>query len=181
VTTSHVATDAELNTLLPVKSFVAEGRIGDLGGAATFELDIGAETSAPAQTAQYAWPNGVDVPFTITLSGGVAKLIVGSKTVSYTVAQTPGGDFYVRTRSNKAGASIKISSLALGGVPIPDQSYAVYGTNGGLDILRIQGGNLSTPFTLTGIAVVASRTGVARTGSPPMARSTSARISAAVW
>ena len=188
VTTSHIATDAELNALLPVKSFVAEGRIGDLGGAATFELDIGAETSAPAQTAQYAWPNGVDVPFTITLSGNVAKLIVGSKVVSYTVAQTPGGDFYVRTRSNKAGASIKISSLVLNDVSISDQSYAVYGTNGGLDILRVQGSDLTTPFALTGIARLSWNTssapnnsnlafqvkfGVAPSGTPPAVQITS--------
>lgn len=161
VTTSHIATDTELNALLPVKSFVGEGRIGNNANNGTFELDIGAETSSPAQTAQDVWPKNVDVPFTLAFGGGVASLVVASKTVSYTPTQTPGGDFFVRTPATRTGTSITIHSRNLDGVPIPDQSYAVHGTNGGLDILRVAGADLATPFTLTGMARLNW------TGSPP--------------
>ena len=41
ITTSHIATDTELIAMLSDTMFVAEGRIGDRGGAATFELDVG--------------------------------------------------------------------------------------------------------------------------------------------
>jgi len=54
LTTSHLATDDALFALLPAFDFVAEGRIGDLGGAATFELDLGATTSAPSVGASSA-------------------------------------------------------------------------------------------------------------------------------
>jgi len=53
ITTSHLTTDAQLTQLLPTKLFVAEGRIGDRSGHATFELDIGQDTNAPVQTADY--------------------------------------------------------------------------------------------------------------------------------
>ncbi|MDD4858318.1 MAG: hypothetical protein PHD74_09475, partial [Candidatus Krumholzibacteria bacterium] len=54
----HLGTDAELLAIISDTVFVAEGRIGDLGGAATFELDLGKSTAAPSVTAQYAWTSG---------------------------------------------------------------------------------------------------------------------------
>lgn len=63
---SHLSGDAALAALSPTFSFAAEGRIGDLGGAATFELDLGHDTAAPATTAQYNWVSGQVEPFTLT-------------------------------------------------------------------------------------------------------------------
>ena len=40
IVTSHLSSDAQLLALLSDTLFVAEGRIGDGSGAATFEIDL---------------------------------------------------------------------------------------------------------------------------------------------
>jgi len=159
LSTSHLATDAELFALLPTFDFVAEGRIGDLGGAATFELDLGATTSAPAVMAQYAWQNAVVEPFTLVYDAGAAeaRFTLGGHTLIYSTL-LGADELFVRTRAIPAGSSVVVQDLVLDGDPVGDLSQA---SGDGLDILRIEGGTLMDGFVLTGNAVLAW------TGTPP--------------
>jgi len=159
LTTSHLANDAALFALSPSFDFVAEGRIGDLGGAATFEIDLGASTSAPYVTAQYPWQSGTLEPFTLLYDAQAseARFTLGGHTL---VFPTPIGadELFVRTRAIPVGSSAVVQDMVLDGVSVGDVSQAA---GDGLDILRIQGGLLTDGFVLTGNAVLAW------TGTPP--------------
>lgn len=67
----------------PALRFVGEGRIGDRGGAATFEYDVGRTTDAPAATGQFAWGNGSSVRFRFRYDAGtsLALLAIGTAPV----------------------------------------------------------------------------------------------------
>ncbi len=161
IPSSHLSSDNDMLTLVQQFAFIGEGRIGDRGGAATFELDLGPDTGAPAQTANYAWPNGAPVAFTLTYDSG-ADLVtfdMGGHTLTY----TPGSGFselFVRTRATDGGTSVVVDSLQLDGVDICGQS-AADGSASGLDILRIENQNLQDGFVLTGRATMTW------TGTPP--------------
>jgi hypothetical protein len=153
LTVSHLASDADLFALSPTYAFIAEGRIGDGAGAATFELDLGPDTGAPAVTAQYGWVSAAVEPFTLVYSPGLGLVTftLGGKTLVY--APLLGfTDVFVRTRAVEAGTAVTVTDLVLDGVAVADLSSAV-GADG-LDILRIQGGVLADGFTLTGNAVL---------------------------
>lgn len=152
-TTSHIATDAELVAMLSDSMFVAEGRIGDRGGAATFELDLGHSTSAPATTAQYPWISGQAEPFSLVYNSGtgVVTFSLGGRTLTYLTQRFQFGDMFVRTRATVAGTSVVVSDLVLEGSPVGDISSAA---GVGLDILWISGAALADGFTLTGTAVL---------------------------
>jgi hypothetical protein len=150
--TEHIGSDAELNGLLDEVSFVAEGRIGDLGGNATFELDLGQDTGAPADQANLPWVNGQMYAFSIFYDQG-------TNTVEYslsgeTLVYQPAGaftDIFVRTRAVHESTSVSVTDLMLDGMAIGDSSIAI---GAGLDILRISGADLMDGFTLTGNAML---------------------------
>src|SRR3990172_741658 len=152
IVTTHYATDPAMQNI----PFEAEGRIGDRGGAATFELDIGPTTATPAQTAQYAWRKGVTEPFILTYNNitGVVSFTVGEKILTY-IPVTPitvSSDIYILTRATSSfgmtSSSIVLNNLVLNGIPVVDSSTSSY-PGGGLDILEISGENLAHGFTLT--------------------------------
>ena len=157
--TSHLTSDADMLDLVQDFAFVAEGRIGDRGGAATFELDLGPDTGAPAQTAQYDWPNGTAVPFTLEYDAGLdlVTFTVGAHVLTY--APDPGfAEIYIRARATNAGTAMLVDGLVLNGTPVNDQSHAV---GDGLDILRITGEAVQLGFVLTGDATMSW------SGTPP--------------
>jgi hypothetical protein len=155
LTTSHLATDAEMLAVLNNIVFVAEGRIGDQGGAATFELDLGQDTGAPVVQKQHTWPNGIAEPFTLSYDAG-ANLVtfdIGGKFLQY----TPGPNFdliVVRTRATQDLTSCVVGNMVLDGMPVGDQSSASGPDPGGLDNLLIEGGELEDGFILTGDATL---------------------------
>ena len=156
----HISSDAELNALISDTIFVAEGRIGDRGGAATFELDLGQSTAAPAVTRQYAWQNGFVEPFSLVydIATGNVTFSLGGQTLVYHTPFINFGDIFVRTRAVYAGTSVVVSDLVLDGESVGSASSA---TGPGLDIVWISGGTLMDGFTLTGSAVLSW------TGTPP--------------
>ena len=162
-TVSHIATDTELLALISDTIFVAEGRIGDRGGAATFELDLGQSTAAPNTSAQYGWVSGQAEPFTITYNNvtGLVTFTLGGKTLTYTTPFPMFGDIFVRTRAVEVDRSVIVQDLVLNGQSVGDVSNAV---GPGLDILWISGASLLNGFTLTGTATLAW-TGAAPTQS----------------
>lgn len=157
--TTHVATDQEMLQQVQQFAFVAEGRIGDRGGAATFEMDLGPDTGAPAAAAQYDWPNGIAVPFSVEYqpSGPLVIFTLGSQQLTY-VPDVGLGEIFFRTRATETGTSILLDQLALNGDAICGNSQA---TGDGLDILRLADQNLLLPWTLTGQATLVW------TGTPP--------------
>jgi hypothetical protein len=142
---------------------VAEGRIGDRGGAATFELDLGDNTGNPAATAQYPWLSGVAEPFTLTYDKvtNVVTFTLGGRILTYSPAVSF-REFFVRTRAVDASASVQVVDLVLNGQGVGDVSAATGPDD--LDILAVSGVDIYQGFTLTGVAVL-TWTGTAPTQS----------------
>ena len=153
ILTSHIATDAEMLSKITAIAFVAEGRGGDGGGAATFELDLGEDTGNPAVTEQYAWTSGAVEPFTLSYDSGTNTVTfsLGGETLQFQPIITF-AEIFVRTRAVNANSSITVDNLFLNGMPVNDQSTCA--GPGGLDILAISGEPLMTGFTMTGDATM---------------------------
>ena len=148
IVTSHIASDADMLAQIHDLSFVCEGRIGDRGGAATYEQDI----NTGAVQAQYNWPNKTPVGFGIVYDNltNLLQFTVGGQTLNYHPTD-PFGEIYIRTRAVNAGTSILLDNLILDGVSLGDTSYAS-ASSAGLDILWVRGfaDPATSGFTLTG-------------------------------
>jgi hypothetical protein len=153
--TEHLDNDAELVAALTDTLFVAEGRGGDGAGVATFELDLGPDSGAPAATAQYGWVSGQPEPFSITYDAGNGDIefTLGGEVLSYSTPYPEFGDMFIRTRAVDDGSAVVVDDLVLDGFAIMDQSSAA-SPGGGLDILWIKQAELSDGFTLTGTATL---------------------------
>lgn len=160
IVTSHLSSDADMLAAIQNIAAVAEGRIGDRGGAATFELDLGDDTGNPSSTAQHVWQSGLAEPFTLAYDPGtnVMSFTLGGKTLTY----SPGLSFreiFVRTRAVDDGTGVEVYDLFIDGEAVGDVS-ATTGV-GGLDILAISGIDIYQGFTMTGTAALTW------TGTPP--------------
>lgn len=146
-TTSNL-TDAEAGALIQSSAWVAEGRFGDRGGRATFELDLGPDTARPARQAQFDWPNGSGVPFELRYDSttSLVHFAVGHQELSYAA---PGEftDLFIRARSATGSASILMDNLALDGTPLAAYAFA---DGNSADVLRVSAAGLAGGFTLTG-------------------------------
>jgi hypothetical protein len=152
--TQHYTTDQQLFDVLDGIAFVAEGRIGDRGGAATFELDLGQDTGAPDVQENYDWSSGVTEPFSLTYDSGsnTVTFSLGGRTLQY---QPLVGfeDMFIRCRAVDANTQVSVDNLFLDGCPVADQASAD-GNGSGLDILALTGIQLDQGFTLTGNATL---------------------------
>jgi hypothetical protein len=160
LTTQHLTSDADMLSVLSDTLFVGEGRIGDGWSAATFEIDLGGDTGNPATTAQYGWPNGTAVSWTLAYdhTTDLVTFTVDGITLSYTTPLDGFTDVFVRTRAVNVNTEILVDELVLDGEVVGDISNAV---GSGLDILWISGGSLFDGFTMTG------RTTMSWTGDMP--------------
>ena len=165
LTVTHLATDAQMLALLNDTLFVSEGRIGDRGGAATFEVDLGGDTGAPATTGQYNWQSGVPVNWSLSFNSGtnLCTFVLDTVVLQYVTPLSGFTDLFVRTRAVNANSQIVVDNMVLDGVGVGDASSA-NGNTSGLDILWISGGTLSDGYTLTG-RVTMTWTGTAPTQS----------------
>jgi hypothetical protein len=154
IVTSHLSSDAEMVALLSDTIFVAEGRIGDRGGSATHELDLGYSTGSPDVTSDYDWQNGIPVSFSLAydFATGLVTYTLGGTVLNYTTPYSGFGDLFIRTRANPAGSAITVYDLVIGGQPLTETSSAV--GSGGLDILWISGISAASGFTLEGTVVL---------------------------
>lgn len=155
---THVPSDADLESVLPdsKKAFVAEGRIGDRGGSATFELDLGTNSAAPAVTRDYDWQNGMRESFTLVynVERNLVLFACGTQTMSFAPEKgRPMTDIFVRVRADEAGSSARIDEIMIDGEGFSEPSSAA-GANG-VDILWIRGANLADGFLMTGVAKLA--------------------------
>lgn len=146
----YFSSDAIFGTVISDSVFVAEGRIGDLGGTTTYELDLGASTTAPAGTEQFAWGNGVAYPFTLSFDifSQLATFTVAGHTLTYTSNYALFDALFIRTRSVYANTFVGVFDLVLDGITVPGASIA--NEPNGLRILQIYGAPLQDGFTLSG-------------------------------
>jgi len=159
ILTEHLAGDTELINAIDELIFVAEGRIGDRGGKATFELKLNQDTGIPGgPQAQFDWQSGDAVDFTLTFNPGstsTAQFSLGGQTLNYSfTGGTLPTDIFIRTRATKAGSSALVDSLVLDGDAVNDSSFAD-GDGAGLDNLRIASATMiDDGFVLTGSSVL---------------------------
>lgn len=141
--------------------FVAEGRIGDRGGNATYELSINNDVNqgaAPATQEQFDWGNGKLEDFSLEYTGSQVNYIVGGKTLTSTAFSGPVNDLFLRTyASNNSTATL--NNLVLGGNQIGNLSSTATGTNTDTDYIEIS--DISAPFKITG------QTALSWTGTAP--------------
>lgn len=130
--------------------FVAEGRIGDLGGTATYELSINEDVKKganPVQQQQYAWENNKPVDFSLEYTGSTVNYTVDGKLLSSNAFNGPVNDIFIRTfASNNSVASL--TNLAFNGEGIGDLLSSSLGIGSDVDYLRIR--EISDPFVITG-------------------------------
>jgi hypothetical protein len=147
----HAANDLDF-----VQGAVAELRIGDRGGRATFEADVGHSTARPHETAQVDWVNGEPVDVTIAYDPEAAAftLTLGQQTLS-TVPALAGRDLLLRARSTRSSARMVLTDLSLDGLPLDaDVDSAGPFSDDGRNVLHVHGRWLEEGFTLTGRAIL---------------------------
>ncbi|MCW6037423.1 PEP-CTERM sorting domain-containing protein [Spirulina subsalsa FACHB-351] len=153
VTLHKLSSDQEMNDLMHNIAFVAEGRIGDLGGPATHELNLHeSDPGKPDITAHYSWGNERTDTFILAYDApsGWVNFSIGGETISHVYTDSF-SDIFVRTRAVDAQSQIRVDNLQLDGVMLDGFSHAIAET-GGLDILHIAG--VTTSFLLFGQATM---------------------------
>ncbi len=142
--------DSVFDDVVSDSLFVAEGRFGDLGGAATFELDLGQSTAAPAQTAQFDWGNDVSYPFSLSFDPAtrLVTFTVDGVTLTYTSDYSVFDAIFIRTRAVPDLSFVGCFYLTVDGIPVPGNAVQT-GPNG-LGIMQIYGSPLQDGFTLSG-------------------------------
>ena len=139
-----------------ILDFVAEGRIG---GAPTFEIDVGKNTSSSTDfsSGEHAWSNGVSEAFRLNWDGTTATWTVGGDTVSFSAFDPLTGfnSLLIRTATPGSDSSVVFDSLMLDSMALGSFS-SVYNTDASdpdrlVEWLAITDvGNLASGFTLTG-------------------------------
>lgn len=148
-------TDQEFNSLIDSgefsELFVAEGRIGDLGGAAQKELKINGDVVDGAQVAEetnFNWENGTEYEFSLEYDGSMVNYILGGKTLSTQEFNGPINSIFFRT-SAWENTTTSLTKLMFNGTAIED---VISNGIGSRDIDYLQLNDISSPFTITGKA-----------------------------
>ncbi|KYC38716.1 hypothetical protein WA1_36720 [Scytonema hofmannii PCC 7110] len=132
------------------EKFVAEGRIGDLGGLATYELSINEDIKQggkPVEQQQYTWVNNQPVNFSLEYTGNNVKYVVGGQTLSSTAFNGSVTDIFIRTFASQ-NSTVSLSNLVLNGTGIGALNSSSLGIASDVDYLRVS--DISNPFVLTG-------------------------------
>lgn len=139
--------------------FVAEGRIGDRSGGATFELDVGSDTGGGFNTAQFNWVNNTSYAFSLNFDGTTATFNVGGTAVSYNAFSiTDEFDGLAIRTSAYEGQSILFTGLDLDGTSIGSFSNVSTATGSDRDVVWLllsDFGDLAGGFVLTGNVALA--------------------------
>lgn len=146
----YFSSDSIFDIVLSEAVFTAEGRVGDLDGAATYELDLGGAASPPAATADFAWQSGVAQPFTLAYNArtGVVTFALGGRTLTYVTPFSGFDAIFVRTESLDAGSFVGVYDLVLDGMAVPGASWAAYPDR--LKIMQVYNAPVTDGFTLAG-------------------------------
>lgn len=115
----------------------AEGRIGDLGGAAEHEFNIhydnpGGGQTVPTEYRTFDWESGTGVDFSLTYLDNILTykfkeidkqtLIIKERTLEYTMSDSNFNDLFIRTTARVGGSSVVVDNLFLDGTAIDGTS-----------------------------------------------------------
>lgn len=131
--------------------FVAEGRIGDRGGAATYELSINDDVvkgAKPVTQTQFDWQNGQEYEFSLEYDGSMVNYILAGKTLSTSNFSGPINSIFFRTSAGK-NTTTSLTNLMFNGGAIGSLSSSL---NDSRDIDYLQLKDISSPFIITGKA-----------------------------
>jgi hypothetical protein len=119
------------------------------------ELTLVQDFGGPQQTAQFAYPSNIVVPFVFSFDGRGAKIDVGgggrvlrTESIIYPLTVAP-ENLFIRAGAAAASSSVSVTALVLDGQPIADTVVA-NAAESGLAILRIEASDLDDGFTLAG-------------------------------
>ncbi|WP_029897818.1 choice-of-anchor W domain-containing protein [Desulfohalovibrio reitneri] len=122
-----IQSDSDFFSWLPaggVETFVAQGRIGDLGGAATYEVGLHGPdmfTNAgpiPGGSSQWAWSNGVGYDFSLSRSGGLINFQLGGYDGS--LAESAETNLLAIRMSVAPDSGLDLTGLEMDGSQLPD-------------------------------------------------------------
>ncbi|NJM23886.1 MAG: PEP-CTERM sorting domain-containing protein [Richelia sp. RM2_1_2] len=140
--------------------FVAEGRIGDRGGAATYELSINDDVvkgAKPVTEKQFNWESGKEYEFSLEYDGNMVNYILGGETLSTSNFSGPINSIFFRTSAGKNTVT-SLTNLMFNGGAIGSLSSSL---NDSRDIDYLQLKDISSPFIITGKASMSWQ------GTPP--------------
>ncbi len=136
----------------------AEGRIGDLSGAAEHEFNIhydeGGQT-VPTEYRYFDWVSGQGEDFTLTFNDGMLTYEIGGQKLEYGITDTF-NDLFIRTTARKQGNNVVVDNLMLNGQAIAENSS--FACSEGCDYWNSSQylwlTDLEESFTLTGITTM---------------------------
>jgi hypothetical protein len=143
---------------------VAQGRIGDRGGAATYELGLHVPPSftgaGPLDQAegQWAWASGQGIAFSLTRTGGALTFTAGNYSATYGAPLVAAIDVLAFRARGAATSTASFTGLQMDGTPLAGASA----TNG-VSYAVVEGFGAGD-FSLTGTLLL-SWTGGAPSGS----------------
>ena len=152
-TITHLPDDPAFLGLYFDLDFIAEGRIGDLEGSATFEVDLQNADHQIMDSYLYGgWVSGQIEAFTLTYDA--TGLSVSFETLGQTLLYDPSEaatvtDIFIRTRATVGDTSVRVNNIVVNGNSLTgEQSYA---ENPGdtIDYLWISGLTPSDNITIT--------------------------------
>ncbi|MEL7037285.1 MAG: choice-of-anchor W domain-containing protein [Cyanobacteria bacterium J06592_8] len=137
----------------------AEGRIGDLSGAAEHEFNIHYDNPSGGQTVpteyrRYDWVSGKGEDFSLSYLDDILTYEIGGETLTYNMSNNSlFNDLFIRTTARKQGSSVVVDNLFLDGTAIDgDSSFACEASRCGYwnssEYLWLS--DLGDSFTLTG-------------------------------
>ncbi|MCU0669585.1 MAG: hypothetical protein MUF70_09565 [Myxococcota bacterium] len=178
IRTTFLDDDEVMDSIIEDEIIRAEGRIGDQGGTSSAELTLVQDLAGPEQSAQFAYPSNVIVPFVFAFDGRTARLDVGgggrilrTTSLTYPLYVVP-ENLFVRAGAEAATSSVAVTDLVLDGQPMLESVVATAG-EGGLKILRVEASGLDDGFTLAGNVTMIW------TGDPPSGSELSVQLRAA--
>ena len=154
-------TDTDFNSLIDSgkfsELFVAEGRIGDRGSKATYELSINDDVqkgAKPVTEEQFNWGNGEKYDFSLEYNGSMVNYILGGETLSTEKFNGPINSIFFRTSAG-ANTTTSLTNLVFNGTAIGD---LISSESSRRDIDYLQLNNVSSPFKITGKASISWQT-----------------------
>lgn len=133
--------------------FVGEGRIGDRGKAATYELSINDDVekgAKPVTQSQFDWANGEEYDFTLEYDGNTVNYMLGGQTLSTNDFSGPINSIFFRTSAGKQ-TTTALTNLMFNGTAIDD---LISSDTDRRDIDYLQLDDISSSFTITGKASI---------------------------
>ena len=151
-------TDTDFNSLIDSgkfsELFVAEGRIGDRGTKATYELSINDDVqkgAKPVTQEQFNWGNDEKYDFSLEYDGSMVNYILGGETLSTQEFNGPINSIFLRTSAGEK-TTTSLTNLVFNGTAIGQDLISSESSRRDIDYLQLN--DVSSPFKITGKASI---------------------------